>query len=116
MPGAFGEGVRRLELDRSLGRWAATAVAGVALAVLLGWLVRESFLKSAVPGLVSMNPLTAVCFLLAAASLTLLCDERPTTAGSSCPGLPGRGPVDRHHLSRPRLHLLGYGGGPSLLR
>ncbi|MGH7498624.1 MAG: PAS domain-containing protein [Gemmatimonadales bacterium] len=72
------ESVRRRELSLSLGRWAAGAVAAVAVVALLGWWIGSPLLKSAVPGLVSMNPLSAICFLLAAASLLLLCSEGVT--------------------------------------
>ncbi|HUP01643.1 MAG TPA: ATP-binding protein [Gemmatimonadota bacterium] len=43
-------------------------VAALAIAVLFGWLIESRFLKSVVPGTVAMNPMTAVAFLLAAAS------------------------------------------------
>lgn len=51
---------------------AMTALAGaIAGLVLLGWQYDAAVLKSGVPGLVAMNPLTAICFLLSALALTL---------------------------------------------
>ena len=61
--------------SRALGSWAGGVVAGVALLALAGWALDLAALKSVVPGLVSMNPLTAVCFVLAALSLLLLTVE-----------------------------------------
>lgn len=50
----------------------ACAIAGTApILVLLGWLFDSHVLKSGVPGLVAMNPVTAVAFALSAASLAL---------------------------------------------
>lgn len=43
----------------------------VGCAVLLGWALNNPTLKSIVPGLTSMNPLTALCFMLGGASLWL---------------------------------------------
>lgn len=44
----------------------------VALLVILGWVTGSSALTRVIPGLVSMNPLTAVCFLLSGAATVLL--------------------------------------------
>jgi signal transduction histidine kinase/DNA-binding response OmpR family regulator len=52
-------------------------VGTVALLVLAGWLVGSPLLTSVVPGFVAMNPLTAVCFLAAAAALHLRLMPRP---------------------------------------
>lgn len=52
-------------------RYLAYAVTGVALAVLVGWQLDIDVLKRIIPGLVAMNPLTSVCFILAAISLIL---------------------------------------------
>jgi len=43
--------------------------------VLVGWWVDSAALRSGVPGLVAMNPVTAICFALAAAALWLQTDE-----------------------------------------
>ena len=51
---------------------AAGAVAGMGVLVLLGWALDVEFLKSLLhPNRVAMNPLTAVCFVLAGAALWL---------------------------------------------
>lgn len=48
----------------------AAALVGLGgMAVLVGWVSDNPILKSGVPGLVAMNPLTAVLFLLSAAAL-----------------------------------------------
>ncbi|UII31283.1 ATP-binding protein [Fulvivirga ulvae] len=49
----------------------AYTIIGVAIAVLLGWRLDVDILKRIIPGLVAMNPLTAVCFIMAAISLLL---------------------------------------------
>jgi len=43
----------------------------VALSVLIGWTTGNPYLKSIIPGLVSMNPATAICFILAGTILVL---------------------------------------------
>src|SRR5690606_25506460 len=56
-----------------MARLAALAVMAVAVAALLGWIFGVEVLTSLLhPGRIAMNPLTAVCFLLAAAALWLL--------------------------------------------
>ena len=53
-------------------------VAALGTSVLLGWLVENRLLKSWVPGLVAMNPITAVAFLLASAAAWFsLAEKRP---------------------------------------
>lgn len=59
----------------ALARAACIAVFAEAALVLLGWQVHSERLRSVVPGLVAMNPMTAVAFLLAAGALWLLLDE-----------------------------------------
>jgi PAS domain S-box-containing protein len=61
---------------RRPGMWAATATALITGLVLIGWTFDVDLLKRVVPGLVAMNPMTAVAFLLAAVSLFLFSDER----------------------------------------
>ena len=56
----------------------AVVVAAVAVAVLAGWALDVEVLKRVAPGLVAMNPLTAVSCLLAAASLLLQWPETPS--------------------------------------
>ncbi|MEO6873147.1 MAG: ATP-binding protein [Chthoniobacterales bacterium] len=52
--------------------FAAAATALIAALVLLGWTFRLEHLKRIVPGMVAMNPLTALVFFLAAISLALV--------------------------------------------
>ena len=56
----------------AITRAACVIVAVVACLVLVGWLFDIELLKSVGPGLVSMNPVTAVSFILAAVALWLL--------------------------------------------
>jgi PAS domain S-box-containing protein len=53
------------------GKLLLGAVAMLGVLVLLGWLFNLGFLKSLLPGLVAMNPATAVCFILSALALYL---------------------------------------------
>jgi PAS domain S-box-containing protein len=61
---------------RKPGTLAATATALIAGLVLIGWTFDVDLLKRVVPGLVAMNPMSAVAFLLAAVSLFLFSDEK----------------------------------------
>jgi PAS domain S-box-containing protein len=58
--------------------------------VLLGWAIHAETLKRVLPGLVAMNPVSAVCFLLLGASLWLAGPETGTEkrrqAGRACAG------------------------------
>jgi len=69
----------------ALVRRAGAFVLVVAGAVLLGWGLDISFLRSIVPGLVAMNPTTALVFALAAGSLLALrtepAERRPSRRG-----------------------------------
>lgn len=56
---------------RLLSRIAASAVAMGGCLVLAGWLLENSYLKSFVPGLVAMNPATAIMFVACAAAIAL---------------------------------------------
>jgi two-component system cell cycle sensor histidine kinase/response regulator CckA len=49
----------------------AVVTIAIGLAVILGWVFDLDVLKSIVPGMVSMNPLTAITFILAGTSLAL---------------------------------------------
>ncbi len=67
------------DAPRWAGRAARAAGAGVAimgLAVLAGWVLDVSVLKSVIPGLVSMKANTAVCFALAGSSLWVAASPR----------------------------------------
>lgn len=55
-------------------KYASYTVILVAVMVLVGWQFNIEVLKRIVPGLVAMNPLTAVCFILSAISVLLLRD------------------------------------------
>ncbi|GAA0893774.1 hypothetical protein GCM10009122_34530 [Fulvivirga kasyanovii] len=52
-------------------KYLAYVVIGVAIAVLIGWQFNIGVLKRVIPGLVAMNPLTAICFIMSATSLLL---------------------------------------------
>jgi diguanylate cyclase (GGDEF)-like protein len=55
--------------SRAIARGCVAVASAIGATTLIGWALDVSLLKSVLPGLVAMNPLTAVCFLLAAASL-----------------------------------------------
>ena len=55
---------------------AVTATALIAGLVLIGWIFDVDLLKRVLPGLVAMNPMTAVAFLLSVFSLSLFSDEK----------------------------------------
>ena len=63
---------RRLERSRWLSGFASVAVALLGASVLVGWRVDQPHLKSGVPGLVAMNPITALSFVAAGLALWLL--------------------------------------------
>lgn len=61
--------------------WAACVVAVVVpCGVLVGWMLHVEWLKRIVPGLVAMNPLTAVSFILCGLALTVLRHENAAPA------------------------------------
>lgn len=62
----------------SAGRACAGLAVVVGVAVLFGWAVGNETLKSIVPGIVAMNPVTAVCFILCGLALLIWW---PGTAG-----------------------------------
>jgi len=65
----------------SLKSWSQTLTVGVLLipgVVLLGWALGVETLKRILPGLVAMNPVSAVCFLLLGSSLWLAGPEPGT--------------------------------------
>src|SRR5262245_49643220 len=59
---------------------ASLAVAGVGVAVLIGWFLNIPVLKSFLPGLATMKANTALCFVLAGSSLWLLRREEASAA------------------------------------
>ena len=64
----------------------------VGLVVLVGWILHIEPLKRIAPGLVSMNPLTAITFVLAGVSLLLLGHARDSSSraalyGRACAGI-----------------------------
>ena len=66
---------RRYVLSRAFSRVAGCAAAALGAAVLIGWWVDSARLKSVVPGLVAMNPATAIAFVLLGAALWPLRDQ-----------------------------------------
>lgn len=54
------------------GRYITLSVGVTGILVLLGWLFNIELFKRPIPGLVAMNPLTAICFVLASVALFLL--------------------------------------------
>jgi PAS domain S-box-containing protein len=64
---------RMVMTARVIARAAAVTVVGVALLVIFGWAGDFEALRSIVPGRVSMNPVTAIGFVLAASALWVLC-------------------------------------------
>lgn len=69
---------RRQQLCRGFSGATSVAVLALGMSVLLGWWVQNPLLMSGIPGLVAMNPVTAVGFILAGASLWLLHAEVPS--------------------------------------
>ncbi len=60
--------IRRRRCRRA-ARMCATLASVIGLTTLIGWQIDLPVLKSVVPGLVAMNPATAVCFVLSAVAL-----------------------------------------------
>ena len=67
---------------RRFARAASASVFLVSCLVLLGWVADRDALTSVIPGLVAMNPLTALAFILASVSLWLLAGPRQAEAGT----------------------------------
>jgi len=63
-----------------LAQWMAAIVGLIGALVLFGWWLDIDLLKSGVPGLVAMNPATAVAFILASGALYLSRNEPVPTA------------------------------------
>ncbi|CAN5760510.1 hypothetical protein BH20GEM1_BH20GEM1_21980 [soil metagenome] len=60
---------RRAEWLETSARFIAAGLATLGLLVLMGWAMDSRTLKTVIPGLVAMNPLTAIAFILAGGSL-----------------------------------------------
>jgi signal transduction histidine kinase/DNA-binding response OmpR family regulator len=67
---------------RLFARAASAAVFLVGCLVLLGWVLDRNEFTSVIPGLVAMNPLTALAFILASVSLWLLAGPRQAEVGT----------------------------------
>ncbi|HEY3781028.1 MAG TPA: ATP-binding protein [Fimbriimonadaceae bacterium] len=57
----------------------AITLISVSLLVIAGWLFQIEFLKSLVPGLVPMNPMTALCFIATGVAVWLLRNPKQST-------------------------------------
>ena len=66
---------RRVERARSFSGFASLALVLLGTSVLIGWRIDQSHLKSGIPGLVAMNPVTALAFVAAGLALCLLRSE-----------------------------------------
>ena len=64
--------------SHAVARVASAAVAALALSVLVGWWLEQPTLQSGFGGVVAMNPMTAVAFILASTSLALQLPAHPT--------------------------------------
>ncbi len=62
---------RLLKWVRTAGVVSSALTIVVAIGVLLGWETGNQSLKSVMPGLVAMNPVTAICFIVLAAALLI---------------------------------------------
>jgi signal transduction histidine kinase len=76
---------------RTVSGWLAVMVIIIAALVLLGWQLDNRTLKTVLPGLVAMNPATAVAFILAGLATILALPEAPAraqrTVAHGCAGL-----------------------------
>ena len=66
---------RAERIMRFVPRSASALVLLIACTVLAGWWLEHAVLRSGLPGLVAMNPLTAICFVLSAVALWLQAGE-----------------------------------------
>src|SRR5690349_21462796 len=67
-------------LQERLQRWSklmVTAVIGIALLAFAGWLFYIPVLRRPFPGLVSMNPVSSVCFIILGAAFLLFNSKSP---------------------------------------
>src|SRR5882724_2670846 len=65
--------VRMVAAARGIAQVSMLAVAAAALVALIGWVTNVEALKTVLPGIIPMNPVTAIAFLLAVAGLWILC-------------------------------------------
>jgi hypothetical protein len=68
-----------LSKSKRFSRVAAVITFGVSLAVLGGWALNIAVFKSVIPGLIEMQPLTAVAFMLTGTALWLLREQNAET-------------------------------------
>jgi signal transduction histidine kinase len=65
---------------KSFSVYLATTACLVGILVLVGWQFDIEFLKRIIPGLVAMNPVTAICFISIGASMTILNENEVSTS------------------------------------
>jgi len=65
--------LRMVAAARGMAQVSMVAVATAAFVALVGWVTNVESLKSVLPGIVPMNPVTAIAFLLAVVGLWILC-------------------------------------------
>lgn len=69
---------KRVQLAVMLSRIGANGAVAIAVLVLAGYVLRHETLKSVIADAVAMNPLTAICFILAGVSVQLLRSSKNT--------------------------------------
>jgi PAS domain S-box-containing protein len=74
---------------RRIAFFSALFVIAGGLTVLIGWQTDTGFLKSVFPGIVPMNPVTAICFLLAGISLVFYVATKGSRMSRAFMLLPG---------------------------
>lgn len=60
-------------------KYLAYAVIMIALSVIVGWQFDIDTIKRVIPGLVAMNPLTSICFILSGVSFLLFASNNPNS-------------------------------------
>lgn len=75
---------RQYSLPMSPTPATALGIAGISVVTLAGWALDNDALKSGIPGLVAVNPLTATLFLLSAVLLALNWEQRFPRAVRQC--------------------------------
>jgi len=74
--------VRLVDALRVFSRFDGRLVAFAGIIVLIGWAIESEVLMRILPGLVAMNPLTAICFVCAGVSLVCFWTAQPHAAPS----------------------------------